>query len=73
MTVGSIAPDTTSDDALWKSTHSSLNVGSIDRLDTWDEMKVLLKDMGFMDGEKNTQLLVEHQGDLEAVIAELLC
>lgn len=57
---------------MWKSTHSSLNVGDMDRLDTWSDMMALLADMGFNDGPQNRQLLVEHQGNLETVVAHLL-
>jgi len=58
------------DGSLWKSCHSTTS--DLNQLDSWDELQRQLQSMGFTDSTRNVQLLVECDGDLEAVIERLL-
>jgi hypothetical protein len=42
------------------------------QLDVWAELNQVLISMGFVNVARNHQLLIEHDGDLEKVVAELL-
>jgi len=58
------------DGGMWKSCHSTTS--DLNQLDSWDELQRQLQSMGFSDSGRNVQLLVECDGDLEAVIERLL-
>jgi len=51
---------------------SDSKMSSLNRLETWEQLQIQLASMGFTDEQRNVSLLIQHDGDLNEVVMDLL-